>query len=713
MSYLSSCRSLVPLQLMVLVCVLLSGCYDTSSGTPDELANTSADDTPTEQEAPPLPTEPETPPLPDEGFKHPGVLSTDADFDRMRDKVTGEEEPWLSGWQAFIGDGYSRLGRYPRTLEHLIRGAPDQNFAQLFGDIWASHASVIRWKISGDTAYADQAVRFLNAWASDLKSVSGHDRALIGLYTYQLVNVADILRTYDGWSEADQQRFADMLLNLFYPVSKDFLNRHNGTCNSYYWANWDLANIASIMSIGIFTDREDIYREGLDYFYGGIGNGALDYLMVYRHPGNMGQYQESGRDQGHTTLGMALFGVIGKMALNQGDDLFAYNNYQLLAMSEYIAKYNLMEEVPFKPYNNCVNVNHTVISSWPRGHLRPGWALIVNQYENRLGIAAPWSRKMAEKLAPEYRGNGADQPYWGTLTESRDPFPPGRAPRGLTSTVLSGEIVLSWWGATGAESYRLKRAEAAEGPYDVIAERGAEELLTHTDIDVQDGKEYFYQVTAISPEGESEPSNRVAVTAGHQLLLHLTFDNLEENSANGVLGQALVLDGVDDVVELDSSLFSNLSDFTMAGWVNLDEAKPWQRLFDIGADTLRFMTLVPYNDSEQVCFIITKLGVGKGHDHISLDDRLCGGSPVIGEWMHLAITLSGQTAVLYVNGEAVARHESIRPTPAQLGVLDQAWLGRSQFEADPFLGGRVDDVRLYSGALTAEEVKALVLMGSL
>lgn len=696
---------------LALLGTLLTGCKDVPSLLGLDTRDTQAvANTPGAVENTPETGSP--PSVIDEGFKHPGILNTEADFERMREKVALEAEPWLSGWEALIGDSYSHLGRNPRPLEKLIRGGTGQNFAQIFGDIWTAHASVIRWKVTGDTAYADQAVRFLNAWSSTLTGLAGDSSvALTGLYAYQLANIAEILKTYGGWSKEDRDQMADMLIKVFYPMNHYFLREHNGTCISHYWANWDLANIASAMAIGIFTDREDLYQEGLDYLYEGMGNGALDHLLFYRHPGNMGQYQESGRDQGHTTLGMALFGAIAKMAWNQGDDIFAYNNYQLLAISEYIAKSNLMEDVPFKPYNNCDNVNQTVVASGT--HSRPGWALIYNHYENRLGIAAPWSKKMAEKLQPEYR-SGGDQLAWGTLTESLDPFPPGGAPRGLTSTTLNGEVVLSWWGAAGAESYRLKRAESAEGPYSLIATRGAEELLTHTDADVQDGKEYYYQVTAISPEGESEPSNRIAVKAGNQLLLHLTFDDLEESSAKGVLGQALVMDGVDDVLELDPGLFSNLGDFTMAGWVNLDVGKQWQRLFDIGDNTQRFMALVPYNGEEQACFIITKLGTAKARDHVRLDDRICGGSPTIREWMHLAVTLSGQTGVLYLNGEEVARKENMTLTPSQLGVLDRAWMGRSQYELghDPLLDGLVDDVRLYSGALTATEINDLVTMVS-
>jgi hypothetical protein len=46
--------------------------------------------------------------------------------------------------------------------------------------------------------------------------------------------------------------------------------------------------------------------------------------------------------------------------------------------------------------------------------------------------------------------------------------------------------------------------------------------------------------------------------------------------------------------------------------------------------------------------------------------------------------------------------------PFDLGETTQNWLGRSQYTADPVLAGRLDDFRLYHGALSAAEIAALV-----
>lgn len=47
------------------------------------------------------------------------------------------------------------------------------------------------------------------------------------------------------------------------------------------------------------------------------------------------------------------------------------------------------------------------------------------------------------------------------------------------------------------------------------------------------------------------------------------------------------------------------------------------------------------------------------------------------------------------------------PATAQRFGTSLDWLGRSQYAADPFLDGQVDDFRIYSQALSAAEVMAL------
>jgi hypothetical protein len=144
------------------------------------------------------------------------------------------------------------------------------------------------------------------------------------------------------------------------------------------------------------------------------------------HEGDLGKWQESGRDQGHTTMGIAIYGAICQMAWNQGDDLFGYRNNRFLAAAEYVAKYNLGEDVPFTPYSNS-SFKSPQISDNSRGNNRPAWELIYNHYVKLMGLPAPYVTQYAERTRPEGGGGdygpnsgGFDQLGYGTLTSTID-----------------------------------------------------------------------------------------------------------------------------------------------------------------------------------------------------------------------------------------------------------------------------------------------------
>ncbi len=78
-----------------------------------------------------------------------------------------------------------------------------------------------------------------------------------------------------------------------------------------------------------------------------------------------------------------------------------------------------------------------------------------------------------------------------------------------------------------------------------------------------------------------------------------------------------------------------------------------------------------------------------------------------GEWIYIAVTLFDRLCTLYLNGTTVGTREDFTMPPVQLGATSLNWIGRSQADTDPFLGGKIDDFRIYNGALSAEEVGEL------
>jgi len=168
----------------------------------------------------------------------------------------------------------------------------------------------------------------------------------------------------------------------------------------------------------------------------------------------------------------------------------------------------------------------------------------------------------------------------------------------------------------------------------------------------------------------------------------------------GRLGNAVKLNGGGEYVNLPAGIVSGLSDFTVSAWVNPASTDTWSRVFDFGTGTTVNMFMTVNGGGAGLRFAITTGGGGA-------EQQLTGGGQLpLNTASHVAVTLSGTTGTLYLNGNPVATSPNMTLHPSSLGSTTQNWIGRSQYP-DPFLNATVDDFNIYGRALSAAEVAAL------
>jgi hypothetical protein len=167
-------------------------------------------------------------------------------------------------------------------------------------------------------------------------------------------------------------------------------------------------------------------------------------------------------------------------------------------------------------------------------------------------------------------------------------------------------------------------------------------------------------------------------------------------------GNAIRLNGPEpnEYVEMPDGIAADLTDFTIATWVNPAATTTWSRIFDIGSgqQTNMFLTV---NAGSGPRFAITTSG-GGGEQQINSS----AGQLPTDQWAHVAVTKSGTTATLYVNGQPVGTNTNMTLSPADLGETTQNWIGRSQY-ADPLFNGTVDEFQIYDHALSQGDIQSL------
>lgn len=315
---------------------------------------------------------------PDKTFAHPGCMVAQEDFDRAKKHIAAGDEPWTTAFEALKNSRFLKqepdstvLGLRLKNNDaggYLIRGSADKtyyieeldlykrwagNFDMEYQAMAVAYAKAVYWKLTDESSYAAQAVKILNSWVRNCKGVTGDNNKYLCLFEagFDFASVAELLRDYSGWKADDQQAFKDWLQKVFVPNMETFLKTHNtsaaGSGSTHYWSNWDLGTMLALSSIGVYCDRPDLYNLVMDYVTYGGGNGNWRKFISYIHPAiageddiDLGQTQEAGRDQGHDLLSIQLGGALCRVAWNQKDDLYGYDDNRFLKGAEFVAKYN-------------------------------------------------------------------------------------------------------------------------------------------------------------------------------------------------------------------------------------------------------------------------------------------------------------------------------------------------------------------------------------
>lgn len=171
--------------------------------------------------------------------------------------------------------------------------------------------------------------------------------------------------------------------------------------------------------------------------------------------------------------------------------------------------------------------------------------------------------------------------------------------------------------------------------------------------------------------------------------------------APGVSSNAMNLTGA-SAATLPVGIMGGINNFTIAAWVKASSLDGWARLFDFGTSTSNYMflTLKP-GSSGNPRFAIT---TGSGEQTINSNASISANA-----WFHIAVTLSGNLATMYINGASVGTNPNMTIHPANLGATTQNYIGDSQWSNDPYLKALVDDFRIYGRALSASEITQLAL----
>ncbi|MFI1990724.1 family 43 glycosylhydrolase [Actinoplanes sp. NPDC020271] len=177
----------------------------------------------------------------------------------------------------------------------------------------------------------------------------------------------------------------------------------------------------------------------------------------------------------------------------------------------------------------------------------------------------------------------------------------------------------------------------------------------------------------------------------------------------GLDGNAVTLGG-GSYVTIPNGVLKGATSATVslrAKWNASTTVNQW--IYGLGPDSNKYLFTSPSNGSSLLYSAITS-GSWSAESKLAGNGQLPGGS-----WQHIAVTVDGTDAVMYLNGRKIASATGVTVKPGDLYDASKTYsgyVGKSLYSADPYYNGAVDDFRIYNTALSAAQIMNLAGKGA-
>lgn len=167
---------------------------------------------------------------------------------------------------------------------------------------------------------------------------------------------------------------------------------------------------------------------------------------------------------------------------------------------------------------------------------------------------------------------------------------------------------------------------------------------------------------------------------------------------DGIIGQAVFLDA--SGVRLPDNLITT-NDYSVSMWLKPETFTDYTTAFFAGASANSWLSYVPSMSGTA----LTRLWANNGafFDNAELDSRI-----PLREWTHVAFTVdgtNGNALKMYVNGELQLETNGFPRVFTVPGETNEFALGVNYWDT-PY-NGAIDELKIFNGAISAEEIKAL------